>query len=145
MLKTGMNISQKLLQKLIILWDYSIQTDRKIKAYKSNRTIKDKREKTSKLIDLTIPAAKNVSVAESEKLSKFKDLEIEVQKLWYITTVTIPVVIGALGMNKMSTEKHLEQMPGNPNVAEMQKIALAGTAHILRKTLSMKKNKTMNN
>ena len=115
MLKTGMNISQKLLQKLIILWDYSIETDRKIKAYKSNKTIKDKREKTSKLIDLTIPAAKNVSVAESEKLSKYKDLEIEVEKLWHITTVTIPVVIGALGMNKMSTEKHLEQMPGNPN------------------------------
>ena len=37
---------------------------------------------------------------------------------------TIPVVIGTLGMIKKGTEKHLEQMPGSPNLAEMQKIAL---------------------
>ena len=43
--------------------------------------------------------------------------------------VTIPVVIGALGMIKKGTEKH-------PNLAEIQKVALMGTAHILRKTLS---------
>ena len=52
-------------------------------------------------------------------------------------TVTIPVVIGALGMIKKGTEKHLEKIPGSPNLAEMQKIALKGTAHILRKTISM--------
>ena len=52
-------------------------------------------------------------------------------------TVTIPVVIGALDMIKKKTEKHLEKIPGSPNLAEMQKIALTGTAHILRKTLSM--------
>ena len=40
-------------------------------------------------------------------------------------------------MIKKGTEKHLEQIRGSPNLAEMQKIALTGTAHILRKTLSM--------
>ena len=52
-------------------------------------------------------------------------------------TVTIPVVIGALGVIKKGTEKHLEKISGSPNLGEMQKIALTGTAHILRKTLSM--------
>ena len=52
-------------------------------------------------------------------------------------TVTILVVIEALGMIKKGTEKHLEKKPGSPNLSEMQKIALTGTAHILRKTLSM--------
>ena len=52
-------------------------------------------------------------------------------------TVTIPGVVGALVMIKKGTEKHLEQIRGSPNLAEMQKIALTGTAHILRKTLSM--------
>ena len=52
-------------------------------------------------------------------------------------TVTIPDVIRALGMIKKGTKKHLEQMLGNPNLTKMQKIALTGTAHILRKTLPM--------
>ena len=78
---------------------------------------------------MKIPVDKNVSVAEFEKLSKYKELEIEVEKLWHMKAVTIPVVIGALGMIKKGTEKH-------PNLAEIQKVALMGTAHILRKTLS---------
>ena len=89
------------------------------------------------MIDVEIPADKNFSVAECENLSKNKDLEIEVEMLWHMKTVTIPVVIGALGMIKKGTEKHLEKIPGSPNLAEMQKIALKGTAHILRKTISM--------
>ena len=52
-------------------------------------------------------------------------------------TVTIPVVIRALGMIKKGTDKHLQKIPGSPNLDEMQKKALTGTAHILRKTLSM--------
>ena len=62
---------------------------------------------------MKIPAAKNVSVAEFEKLSKYKDLEIKVEKLWHMKTVTIPVVIEALGMSKQGTEKHLEEIPGS--------------------------------
>ena len=120
-----------------ILWDYSIQTDRKIKANEPDITAKDKREKTCKMIDVKISANKNVSVAEFEKLSKYKEREIEVEKLWHMKTVTVPVVIGAFGMIKKGTEKRLEKIPGSPNLNEMQKITLTGTAHILRKTLSM--------
>ena len=58
-----------------ILWGYSIQTNRKIKANKPNIICK--------LIDLKIPADKNVWVVEFEKLSKYKDLEVEVEKLWH--------------------------------------------------------------
>ena len=50
-------------------------------------------------------------------------------------SVVIPVVIRALGMIKKGTEKHLKQIPGSPNLAEMQKIALTGIAHILRNSL----------
>ena len=104
-----------------ILRDCSTQTDRKIKANKPNITVNNKKEKACKLIDLKISADKNVSVAELEKLSKYKDLEVEVGKLWHMKTVTIPAVIGALGMIKKGTEKHLERIPGRPNLAEMPK------------------------
>ena len=40
----------------------------------------------------------NVSHKIFEKLSKYKDLEIEVTKMWYLKTTTLPVIIGALGM-----------------------------------------------
>ena len=86
---------------------------------------------------MKIPADKNVSVAEFEKLPKCKDLEMEVGKLQHMKTVTIPDVIRALGMIKKGTKKHLEQILGNLNLAEMQKIVLTGTAHILGKTLPM--------
>ena len=120
-----------------ILWDYNIQTDRKIKSNKPYIAVKDKREKTCKLIDVKISANKNLTIAEFEKLSIYKDLKIEVEKLWHMKTVTISFVIGALGMIKKGTEKHLEKIPRRPSLVEMGKIALTGTAHILRKTLPM--------
>ena len=91
------------------------------------------------MIDLfsIFSAGKDVSVAEFEKLSKYKYLEIKVEKLWHMETVTIPVVFGALYMINKGSEKHLEKIPGNQNFGEMQIKALTGTAHILRKTLSM--------
>ena len=61
---------------------------------------------------MKVPADKHVSVAEFENMSQYKYLEIKVKKLWYLKTVTISVVIGALGMNKKGTEKHLEKVPG---------------------------------
>ena len=33
-----------------------------------------------------------------EKLSKYKDLEIEIEITWKLKTITVPVVIGALGL-----------------------------------------------
>ena len=73
-------------------------------------------------------------------MSHWQNVKIcpNIKTLKHLKTVTIPVVIGALGMIKKGTEKSL-------NLAEMQKIALTGTAHILRKTFSMYKNQTMNN
>ena len=46
-------------------------------------------------------------------------------------------MIGALGMIKKGNEKYLEQEPGRPNLAEMQKKRTRGTAHTQRKTLFM--------
>ena len=126
-----------------IFWDYRIQTEIKIKAIKSDITVKGKREKNCELIDFKIAADKNVSVAEFEKSFKYKDLKIEEEKIWNMKTVTIPVLIGALGLIKKGTEEHLEQIWGSPNLAEMTKNSTY--RHILRKTLSMWKNQTMNN
>ena len=48
----------------------------------------------------------------TEKLSKYKDLELEIERMWGVTT-TIPVVIGALGLIKKGLEKYIQQITGN--------------------------------
>ena len=48
------------MDNVTIFWDCSIHTDRKIKPNKPDITVKDKRGKTCKLIDVKIPADKNV-------------------------------------------------------------------------------------
>ena len=89
------------------------------------------------MLDVAVPANKNISLKEFQKLSKYKDLEIEVIKKLKLKTKTIPVVIGALGMIKKGTQNFIDQIPGKPSLQEMQKIVLTSTAHILRKVLSM--------
>ena len=124
-------------QDVTILWDFSVHTDRTIKANRPDIIIKDRKKKQCLLIDMTIPSDKNISLKEFEKLSKYKDLEIETTKMWQLKTTTIPVVVGALGVIKKGVDRYLSMIPGNPSLYEIQKIVLTGTAHILRKALSM--------
>ena len=45
---------------------------------------------------MAVPSDRNTSVKVVEKLSKYKDLETEIERMWKMETETIPVVIGAL-------------------------------------------------
>ena len=86
---------------------------------------------------MSVPSDKNVSSKTFEKLSKYKDLEIKIGKMWHLRARTIPVVIGALGLVKKGTKEFLDKIPGNSSLQEIQKIVLSGTAHVLRKALSI--------
>ena len=123
--------------KCTILWDFPIHTDRTIQANRPDIVVKDKQNNTCLLIDMSIPSDRNVSAKVFEKLSKYKDLEIEIQKMWHLKTTTVPVVVGALGIIKKGTQQFLDKIPGNPSLSEIQKIVLNSTAHILRRTLSI--------
>ena len=39
--------------------------------------------------------------------------------------------------NNRGIEKHIDKIPGKINITELQKIALLGSSHILRKVLSI--------
>ena len=71
------------------------------------------------MTDVTVPADKNISLKEFQKLSKYKDLEIEVTKMWKLQTKTIPVVIGDLGIIKKDTQNVINQIPGKKSLQEM--------------------------
>ena len=64
-----------------ILWDFPIHTDRTIQANRPDIVVKDKQEKTCLNIEMSVPSDKNVSAKVFDKMSKYKDLEIEVSKM----------------------------------------------------------------
>ena len=53
-----------------------------------------------------------------------------------LKTRAIPVIIGATGSISKSFRKYISNIPGNYEVKELQKKAISGTAHILRKVLT---------
>ena len=66
----------------------------------------------------------------------YKDLTIEIQRMWRVKTRAIPVIIGASGTISKSFRKFISNIPGNHEVKELHKTAILGTAHILRKVLT---------
>ena len=73
---------------------------------------------------------------KAEKILKYKDLTIEIQRMWNVETRAIPVIIGATGTISKSFRKYVNDIPGNHDVKELQKTAILGIAHILRKVLT---------
>jgi len=58
------------------------------------------------------------------------------KRMWNVKTKAIPVIIGGTGTISKSCRKYVTNIPGNHKVKELQKIAVLGTAHILRKVLT---------
>ena len=123
--------------KVTILWDFLIRTDRTIQVNRPDIVIKHNQNKTCQLIDVSVPSDSNISVKEFEKLSKYKDLKIEIAKMWKMKTKTIPAIVGALAMIKKRIQKYSNEIPGNLSLAQIQKIMFNSTAYILRRTLSL--------
>ena len=94
----------------------AVHTDGHIGANRPDIIIKEKVNSTCKLIDMSIPCDKNVSTKEMEKKNKYKDLEIEIQRMWKMKTVVIPVVIGALGTITKGMENNISNVSGNMNI-----------------------------
>jgi hypothetical protein len=56
--------------------------------------------------------------------------------MWNVKIRVIPVIIGATETTSKSFRKYMSNIPGNHEVRELQKTAILGTAHILRKVLT---------
>jgi hypothetical protein len=55
--------------------------------------------------------------------------------MWNVKTRVILVIVEATGNISKSFRKYVSTIPGNHEVKELQKTALLGTAHILRKVM----------
>ena len=71
-------------------------------------------------------------------MSKYVDLQIECQRIWNKKVEVIPVTIGTTGIVDKKIKKYVERIPGCHYIYSMQRSAILGTAHILRKALPIK-------
>ena len=126
----------KVLQKedAKILWDFKIQTDKHLAHNIPDITVVEK--KRVWIIDVAIPGDGRIEEKELEKISKYQDLKIEIERLWEKQATVVPVVIGSLGAIPRDLRKHLRTI-GLESISpsQLQKTVLLGTAHILRKYL----------
>ena len=74
-----------------LLWDFDIQTDHLISAWRPDLIIikrkkekkkKKKKKKICKIVDFAVPADHRIKLKECEKKDKYLDLARELKKLW---------------------------------------------------------------
>ena len=70
--------------KVTLLWNQQVQTDRTIPNNKPDIIIRDNEKGTCMLIDVAISVDRNVIKKEAEKILKYKDLTIEIQRMWNV-------------------------------------------------------------
>ena len=117
------------------MWNQQTQTDRSALNNKPDIIIRDNEKGTCMLIYVAISGDRNVTKKEANKILKYKDLTVEIQRTWNVKTKVIPVTIWATGTISELFRKYVRNIPGKHEVKELQKTAILGTAHILRKVL----------
>ena len=118
-----------------VLWNQAVNTDREVRANRPDIIIKNTKEKACTLIDEAMPADRNVMQKEEEKNLKYKSLVMEIQRMRNLKCTIIPVIIGATRIVTRSLGKNLEAVPGKHSIYSLQKTAILGTSHIIRKVL----------
>ena len=69
--------------------------------------IKNKKDRTCILIDVAIPADRNVTQKEAQKKLKYNSLCTEIQRMWNMKCMIVPVIIGATGVVTKGLKKCL--------------------------------------
>jgi hypothetical protein len=87
------------------------------------------------VIDVAIQTDRNVTKGETEKRLKYKRLCAEIQRMWNLKCMIVPVIIGATGIVTNGLKKICEGTLGKRSVASLQKRAVLGTSQVTRKGL----------
>jgi hypothetical protein len=112
-----------------VLWNKAVGTEREFNTNRPVITIKNKKEKNCTLVDVAIPADRNVVHKEAEKKLKYKRVFIEIKRMWNLKCTIIPVIIGANGIVTRSLRKNLEAMTIKYSTDSLKKTAVLGISH----------------
>ena len=96
-----------------LLWDFDIHTDHLISTRRPDLIIINKKKRTCKTVDFSVPADHGIKLKEYEKKDKYLDLPRELKKLWNMKVTIVPIVIGAFGTATNWIEKTEEYAGDN--------------------------------
>ena len=83
-------------------------------------------------IGIAVSKDENIQDKKLEKIDKYQPLKIELEQLWKVKTMVIPVVVGALGAIADRLPGWLAQVTvSEGSEVELQKSDLLGTAQVL--------------
>ena len=92
-----------------VLWDFELRTDKVMPARRPCIVVVNKTEHA----DVAAPLDWRVKDKEDEKILKYQDHRVEIEKLWNTKAYVMPVIVGSLGATLMNFEKHLRYIPGS--------------------------------
>ena len=74
---------------ITIIGNTPVNTNGTVTANRPDIIIKDSVNSTCKSIDVTVPSETNIALKKTEKKNKFKDLKLEIQRMWHMKTKVI--------------------------------------------------------
>jgi hypothetical protein len=74
------------------------------------------------IIPSALISVKNIIQKEAEKKLKYRNISIEIQRMWKMKCCVIPVITGATGIVSKSLQKYLETIPGQHSIDSVQKL-----------------------
>ena len=120
-----------------ILWDFSIQTDHAVEAWRPNLLVVNKKERSCKIIDFAVPGDSRIEEKEKDKIENYQGLGRELQKIWNVKVKIISLVVGSLSAIPKQFGIRLKPIGITAGTAQVQRTVLLGTARILRKVLEI--------
>ena len=110
--------------KVTILWDSQITTDRHVPCNKPDIIIQEKESDRCIIIVVLILSDYKIQKKTTEKMSKYVALQIECQKMWDKKVEVIPIIIGTTGVVERNITTYLQRIPGQHNIYNIQSSAI---------------------
>ena len=80
-----------------ILWDFPIQTGKYLLHNWPDIVLTNYNEQTGLIIDISVPRDDKIQDKKLEKIDKYQSLKVQLEQLWKVRVMVIPVIVGALG------------------------------------------------
>ena len=93
--------------------------------------IRNKEEKTARIVEVTVPSDFGLNRAERHRMTKHQDLRKDVKSTWALREIEVmPVVVGATRVIKKNLKQYRQTVPGWPSLHEGEIGAIKGTVTV---------------
>ena len=84
-------------EQVKLMWDNTVITDRRVPHNRPDITLVLKDRHQWVMVDVAVPDDRNIVTTEAWKIERYQDLAFEVQRMYRVEVVVVPLIIRALG------------------------------------------------